>query len=262
MADILSRIPSMKDAELRVLQANARRRLEQRTDSIAEQVLAAIDDAFADRHLPGAIRRFKADFPDLFKDSRYLDQERRDKLRASEYCREQLSKTVFEGAKTPEQAQALLSRVKDLVTMLNLLEARFERPIFLDKIGTPGVTAPFLAALNQLMWGNGPHEDRLEAFCDRAADWGLRKWTYASYFLFLAHPTECMFVKPESIKKALDTSPHPLTYESTPSSTLYRGILDFSGWLKGRLAALNPVDMIDVQSFIWYMAPTGKFARD
>jgi len=69
-------------------------------------------------------------------------------------------------------------------------------------------------------------------------------------------------VKPEMLKKSIELSSYPLDYESTPSFKLYKGILTFSNWLKNKTAELKPRDMIDVHSFMWHMAPTGKWSND
>lgn len=266
MSDIISRLHLMKDFELRKVQKNAADRMRRFDGTIegkkSEAVLAAMEEEFARRHLPGAVARFKEDFPALFEDSRYLKEERIEKLAAAEFCQRNLSAAAFIAAKDHDGRQALLKSVRHLVGMTNLLQGSFEKPKFLDKISESEITEPFLAALGQLMWAADLPENRVVRFSEAAAPWGLSKWTYATYFLFFSHPSDCMFVKPESMRVALDMSPYPLTYESEVTARLYRGILEFSRWLFGRLEELHPQDMIDVQSFIWYMAPTGKWARD
>ena len=130
----------------------------------------------------------------------------------------------------------------------------------------PKYTRGFLAALHDLLHGAGDASDRLKRFSGVLADMGLRKWTYATFFLFLSDTANCMFVKPEGLKRAVEITRYPMEYEPTPSAALYRDILAFPKWLKAKLEqqgseALKPEDMIDVQSFIWHMAPTGKFAE-
>lgn len=88
----------------------------------------------------------------------------------------------------------------------------------------------------------------------------LLKWTYFSYFLFLSDTDKYMFVKPEMLKRSLEICRYPLSYESKPSYELYSDILKYSHWLKDKIAELSPRDMIDVHSFMWHMAPTGKFS--
>ena len=91
---------------------------------------------------------------------------------------------------------------------------------------------------------------------------GINKWTYATYFLFLSQPEDNMFVKPEMLKKSLEISKYLLLYDSKPSYSLYSEIIEFSKWLKQKISILEPRDMIDVHSFMWHMAPTGKWNDD
>ena len=71
-----------------------------------------------------------------------------------------------------------------------------------------------------------------------------------------------MFVEPEGMKKSIQKARYPLEYQPHPTGELYAEILIFAEWLKARLAELKPRDMIDVQSFIWHMAPTGIHSED
>jgi hypothetical protein len=159
----------------------------------------------------------------------------------------------------------LVAHIRKLVQMTNLIQGSFEKPKLLDAISDPKYTRGFLAGLDDLLHGPGNASARLERFSGVLAGMDLRKWTYASYFLFLSDPVNCMYVKPEGLKRAIEITRYPLEYDSAPSAALYAAILDFAKWLKIKLeqhgsAALKPEDMIDVQSFIWHMAPTGKHA--
>lgn len=88
----------------------------------------------------------------------------------------------------------------------------------------------------------------------RASLSDLRKWSYPSYFLFLSAPGTCMFMLRERIDAGLDIAGYPLQLATRPDRAGYAGVLAFSGWLLELLRHLGPRDMIDVQSFIWYMA--------
>ena len=265
MARDSSNLALKTDEELRILQKNAKIILDREpTTELGQRAgttLAAVEEEFARRHLPGAIARFKEDFQKFFDDPAYLDQERNYKVDAAQFCRDQLHVGAFQRATDSTSREALLKDVRRLIGMTNLLQPTFEKPRLLDKISEPAVTPTFLTILEELMWGLHSPEIRLARFCEVTADWGLNKWTNATYFLFFAHPGECMFVKPESMRRALDSSPYVLTYQSTPTAELYGGILGFSRWLRSKLEEFKPKDMIDIQSFIWDMAPTGKWAK-
>ena len=233
----------------------------------AKMHLRLIEAEFERRSLPGNINSFLEAFPLGFKDPKHFDQERDYKNKARDYCHEHLGKAQFDAVAAGGDTAELLSHVCKLVAKTNLIQGNFEKPQLIDAISKPNVTTAFLISLGELLHGEGEPASRIDAFADALANAGLsRKWTYATYFLFLADPENCVFVKPDGLKNALKTTNYALTYESTASTKHYREILKFANWLKERLIAqakpeLRPDGMIDVQSFMWHMAPTGKWAR-
>lgn len=57
-------------------------------------------------------------------------------------------------------------------------------------------------------------------------------------------------VWPSPRKKPLN-----FTHLGALQKSSYKSLLEFSEYLKSELAELNPKDMIDVQSFMWCIAP-------
>ncbi len=228
----------------------------------AEHMLKLIEDERAKRSLPGNIASFLEKTPKGFNDPLHLKNERDDKVEASELCQSLLSKKCFEEGSVED----LIKATKQVINRLNLIQGRFEKPKFLDGISTIEAAPCFVDQLKKLLHGDGDGPERLEVFTDFLHTFGLRKWTYGTYFLFLNEPDRYMFVKPEGIKKAIEIAGYPVEYDSTPTAEIYRQILGFAKWIEERLKAsgnpdLIPRDMIDTQSFIWHMAPTGKFSR-
>ncbi|MBF0098802.1 MAG: hypothetical protein HQM04_18145 [Magnetococcales bacterium] len=233
------------------LQANeARRRIE------------AINAELAKRQMPGMIERFTTQFPEGFYGGRHFEEERNYKVAASDYCQEAFSEPEMKRILETEDWSELFHRVKKLVSMTNLIQGSFEKPKLLDAIKDAKHAENFYHALYAHLHGGGTPSERLGRFAEVLEQMDLLKWTYATYFLFLNEPAVCMFVKPEGIKKSIQLACYPLVYDSTPSAVLYAEILKFSEWLKDQISKLEPRDMIDVQSFIWYMAPTGKHSND
>lgn len=232
----------------------------------AEERLILIDEEQARRSIPGNIETFLLKFPMGFKDPAYEQTELNDKDKASRACRVELSPQAFKAAMESGDPALLIDVVKQIVSRTNLIQGSFEKPKLFDAIRDERNSAPFLAALEDLMHGPGEAPDRLERFSTYMQTLGLRKWTYGTYFLFLSDPQNCMFVKPEGLKEALEATAYPLTYHSTPTAALYRQIMEFARWVEAKLLdtkdeRLLPKSMIDVQSFIWHMAPTGKWAK-
>lgn len=269
--DIVSKLANETREELDTRRRNAAAALEKYEPGSpraiqAEQLLAHIDEERRRRSLPGNITAFLERFPRGFGDPDYLREERNDKMLASRACQEAFVQDAFARLDDADLGP-LIKRVKDLVNATNLIQGSFEKPKLLDAIANPEHSRRFLGELGTLLHGPGEAAERLESFSDYMHSLNLRKWTYGTYFLFLHDPASNLFVKPESIKKAADIAEQDIAYDPAPTAHGYRRMLRFARWIAVHLnregrPELVPVDMIDVQSFIWKMAPTGKFARD
>lgn len=268
--DVQNKLSGETIAQLEQRRANARRVIDSQPDTPrateAEQLWGMVEAELAKRSLPGNIASFLEKYPEGFRDQKFLDKERDEKVAASETCGSSLSQSAFDSGLSSGQIDALLAAVKKLVNMTNLIQGKFEKPKLLDAVFEPKNSRPFLVELRDLLYGEGDSGSRLERFSDYLDSLGLRKWTYVTYFLFLSDPGNCIFVKPAGLKQALEITRYPLQYDSTPTAGLYRKIIEFSRWIEVHLRNqqnpdLVPKDMIDIQSFIWHIAPTGKFAK-
>lgn len=254
--------------KLQLLQRNASSMFAAQPESMkgkeAEVLLSLIEAERARRAMPGNIEAFLDAFPLGFDDPRYLKEERSEKVGASKFCRAELTPLAFEAA--AGDTAPLILAVKRLVNMTNLIQGSFEKPKLHDAIQDPRHSVTFLSELSKLLHGSEDSPDRLENFSDYLHGLGLRKWTYGTYFLFMSNPAKEIFVKPEGLKKAAEISDFPLDYDPAPTARVYRQVLAFGDWIDMHLrksghSQLIPKDNIDTQSFIWRMAPTGKFAR-
>ena len=64
-----------------------------------------------------------------------------------------------------------------------------------------------------------------------------------------------MFIKPSVTQKVAEMSAFEINYRPELNWLTYKSVLDFAHYLRHALADLKPRDMIDVQSFIWCVAP-------
>ncbi len=254
------------NVQLKSLRINCLRQINESKDSLkitkAEDMLIAIDDELTHRYLPGSIESFLKEFPEGFYDPKYLEQERNFKVETSQLCHELLGQERFAQLISDKAWSAIAADIKTLVNKTNMLQASFERPQLIAAFADADKQTTLMPALYDCLHGEGTPSARLGRFSDVLQDFNLGKWTFATYFLFLNDPQNCMFIKPESIKKALEISQYPAEYDSTPSAALYEQFLGFAAFLKSRLAEHKPRDMIDIQSFIWIMAPTGIHSKD
>lgn len=268
--DLETKLATETDAQLEQRRRNAKAICDNspgtaRADE-AERIWGLIDKELDRRCLPGNIASFLEKYPDGFEDELFIKQERKDKLEASKECISDLSAQAFQSVEDGSDPMILIGHIKRIVNMTNLIQGSFEKPKLIDAISNSDNSRVFLKSLEDLLHALGDAPDRLERFSDYMHTLGLRKWTYGTYFLFLAHPDKYIFVKPEGIKKAINIAKYPIKYDPVPSAELYRGILAFARKIESKLRdegveSLNPKDMIDTQSFIWHMAPTGKYAR-
>lgn len=253
----------MSDDDLHKTRINAVKLLDDPHKAIeAERVISAIALELEHRHLPGMIATFREKYPGGFYGEKQAVEERDYKVAAKQLCLELLAQDEFAQLLEEKNWGELQNRVKHVVTSTNLIQGSFEKPKLLEAINKIGNTQKFFSGLFNVLWGKADFYERFQRFCDMLSDLGLNKWTYATYFVFLVDQEHGMFVKPTVLKKSLEKSHYPLVYESTPSADLYRQIVKFSWWLFARISELQPRDLIDVQSFMWHMAPTGKWADD
>ncbi len=257
---ILNKIPSMQVDDLNKLRKNALLKFDDpKSHQLACDVLDAIDKELERRYIPGMIKTFLETFPDGFYDQKQAIQERDYKLQASQLFQTILGKDVYLDILKQNEFSEIIKRISQSVNSTNFIQGSFEKPILLDAIKKN--PERYCTALYNFIYGDGTEKDRIDSFIKVLDDLSLLKWTYFSYFLFLSDTEKYIFVKPEMLKRSLEICRYPLNYESKPSYELYTEILKFSHWLKDKITELSPRDMIDVHSFMWHMAPTGKFSE-
>ena len=99
-------------------------------------------------------------------------------------------------------------------------------------------------------------ESKFEKWCDVVASLPKKQSRVLTHpvvtvFPFIAQPEKHIFLKPTVTRRAAERYGFDLYYNSKPSWKTYAGLLEFAAVIKEDLADLNPLDMIDVQSFIW-----------
>lgn len=226
----------------------------------ARKRLIAIEAEIERRSLPGMIKRFMEVYPGGFYGEKQALEERDYKIAASEMSRTLLSPAEFDLLCRDADWSALHLRLKRIVSATNLIQGSFEKPKLIDTLAESTAAARFFPALNDCLHGDGDNFfNRFNRFCKVLEELGLSKWTYATYFAFLHHPDTYIFVKPKMLQDCVAKSGHWLEYSSQPTGPKYKEIIDYAKWLKTKIWELNPRDMIDVHSFMWHMAPTGKW---
>ena len=212
------------------------------------------------RSLPDARLDFLKLFPDGFEDSGYLNEERNYKVAARELLLELLNEQAFSGLLDNGDFDEIVRRALQVANKTNLIFPN-EKMGLKDGLKTPSHIRLFAERLFDLLYGQGEFRKQFEAFAECLEEIEAAKWTTMTYFTFLAFPEKHMFLKPEVTKHAAALTKAELNYTSDLNWLTYSCLLDFAKYLKDELVAMemNPRDMIDVQSFMWCIAP-GKYA--
>ena len=124
-----------------------------------------------------------------------------------------------------------------------------------DGLELPASQQAFARSLFDLLYGEDDLKSKFERYADILEGIGAAKWTIATYFLFIVYPAEYVFLKPTVTQNAADISGFEIKYRPDLNWNTYASVLAFANYLMAELMELSPRDMIDIQSFMWCIAP-------
>jgi len=207
-----------------------------------------------------AVDGFRKIFPLGFNDPKYLAEdatgERTYKVKAHQLWNETLNQAEFARLIAEANHEEVVKRAKQVEAMTNLLSPRFERAALWGAVREPEAIEKYSLNLFDLIYGDDDFEARFNrhaAMLDQLpqAKSTTLKWPALTIFPFLALPTQHLFMKPEATKKAAQRLGFSLNYQTTPNWLTYSCLANLGSLLMTELAALEPRDMFDVQSFIF-----------
>ena len=76
-------------------------------------------------------------------------------------------------------------------------------------------------------------------------------WPLVTVFGFIAQPHKHIFLKPNVTRKAAREYGFDFAYRSRPNWDTYESLREFADLIRSDIDDLKPLDMIDIQSFIW-----------
>ena len=76
-------------------------------------------------------------------------------------------------------------------------------------------------------------------------------WPVVTVFGFIAQPATHIFLKPMVTKRAAEEYGYNFIYRSQPAWETYASLLGFAEIVRRDVRDLEPLDLIDIQSFIW-----------
>lgn len=212
------------------------------------------------RSLPDSIQFFLKTFPEGFHGERLEHDERNYKMEAHELAKELLAAAGLKGLVKSGDFAEICTRAMKVVNATNLIFPN-EKMQLKDGLREAESQQAFASALVNLLYGSEDYEQRFVQFTDMLEEIQAAKWTTATYFPYIVFPKEHMFLKPAVTQAAAELCGFELSYQSTLNWKTYERLLAFARWLFDELTRqeLRPRDMIDIQSFIWCIAP-GKYA--
>lgn len=204
--------------------------------------------------LPRVIDRFLELFPQGFYGSRYLEEERNYKIKAHELAASALAEMELQELLSSGKYDEVCKRALRVTNSTNLIFPN-EKMSLKGGLSSAASQRCFATTLNALLYSSSPFETRFLQFSQALQEIGAAKWTVASYFPFFVAPNDHMFIKPSVTQKAAEMSAFEINYRPELNWLTYKSVLDFAHYLRDALVDLKPRDMIDVQSFIWCVAP-------
>jgi hypothetical protein len=229
--------------------------------------------AKTDLDLVKAIGIFLQFFPGGFSDPNYLRRERDYKASASHRF-DSIARPALAGWIAEGNADAI-ARALDAVygdpkapqegadTRLNVLYQQVEEPAYFDALrtGGPATVEYAAAALEFIRAGDKASFDSylaaLGALPTRRGGAHLAHWTTLTWLPFIADPKRHFLVKPTIIQAYEAMLGYDIRYRSELNFETYARCVSLAERLKARLeqSEINlgkrPLDMIDVQSFMW-----------
>jgi hypothetical protein len=188
-----------------------------------------------------------------FSDTRFEQDEILYKRKASAKAKEQLDPVVFSRLLEQGDYAELLKRTSAAASGNNLLYNAVPAQGDLGVLQRPELDHPsFFSEMYHLLYGEGASPVRLGRFLDYLRERQLPdKWTFPTYFLFLVHPDQDLFVKPRALRQLLERLGMPGMLPASPSAGAYAYILGLTDSIRQGLADFGPRDMIDLHSAMW-----------
>lgn len=204
--------------------------------------------------LPQSVRFFLEQFPEGFYGEKFNEHEREYKDRAHALAQEFLGKESLSAQLKNDDFAGIIKCALKVINATNLIFPN-EKMSLKDGLAQVSTQEDFSIFLYALLYGEESLEQRFMAFAKLLENIDAAKWTIASYFLFIVHPSKYMFIKPTITQYSSELCGFEINYKPQLNWLTYKSVLEFSEYLFSEISELKPRDMIDVQSFMWCIAP-------
>lgn len=214
------------------------------------------------KSLAASMQYFLKEFPGGFAGERFRFHERDHKDEISRDARNDLDRDAMRTLLDAGAYRDICDRALKLTgARANAMIFKNEKMALRDGLKSEDAAKRFAESLFDVLHGKGEFAGRFDGFVACLEEIGAAKWTTATYFLFFKYPDRHMFVKPTITQNAADICAFDINYRPEVNAKTYLSILNFSKYLMDSITELGPKDMIDVQSFMWCIAP-GTYGVD
>jgi hypothetical protein len=179
---------------------------------------------------------------------------------AIQHAQAELSAARLAELLSGQQHGTVQQSVVDVLKRTNLVTAAQLKPI--AALG-PAQQQAFAVALRDLLYAEGPYDQRFGAFVDKLYDLSRIRptWQLATAIGGLVHPRENLCVSPSSFREQAKWLAPRLEHSPAPSGGAYERLLAMARALQDELknAGLVPCDLLDVHDFVREtLTPTAK----
>jgi hypothetical protein len=200
-------------------------------------------------------RKFLRYFPRGFHDQKYIDWERGYKWTAHRRWQEALGANEHRTLIRRGEFKEVAARAVRTESRTNLLFS-FEKMALRDAVKSEEGAQLFAKGLYDFLYGSEKISVKFTRWCDVVGKLPRKQtrvltWPVCTVFGFIAQPETHIFLKPKVTRTAAQEYGFPLYYQSRPTWNTYASLLDFGAVIARDLRDLRPLDMIDIQSFIW-----------
>lgn len=106
--------------------------------------------------------------------------------------------------------------------------------------------------IRNLLYGDRSSPERLQTFSDYLNAANLpNKWPFPTFLLFMTHPQEELFIKPQPARWFLKFVGSKVRFSSQPNGDVYAELRHWGHQLLDSLKPWGAQNMLDVQSLIW-----------
>jgi len=200
-----------------------------------------------------AMEAFQEKFPGGFQGASYLEEERAPKLAAQELAVKLLDAPVLGALLDQGDFEKVGAAALRVMGKTNLVFPS-DRLVLSKALKLPDNPERFARGLHDQLYGDDTPDVRFKRFADVLSAMGAARWTLVTYFPFIRFPAEYMVVKPSLTQAAAALCRFDLAYRPGPNRATYGRVLAFAGVLRETLSELEPVDMFDIQAFMWCLA--------